>query len=148
MSSFGSPAFQRIGNQFDGTSSGYGSAYGSDYGGLSYHPYKLPDLEVPSDDLRVRRRVRKHEIVHRREGAIIGARKFAETAAWDVAFHAIDEEDVDELAVFFGDREFWLLPYGDTTAPKIRVRWSGDEFPAKALRGGYFDLKFTIEEVL
>lgn len=121
----------------------------SPYGGSGYPVLVLPDLEAPSDDLQASRRPVAAEIVHRRNGMIIGARKFAVWRKWKLNFHAFPTDVIDPFLPYFEDRFFWLLPFGADGATRIYVHWIGDEFNAKLITGsgGLYDLDFEIEEV-
>ena len=145
------PAFQRTDDRFT-DEGGYGSApFGtSAFGGPAWEPLVLPTLEAPSDDIQASRRRFAAEIVHRRNGLIIGARKLAVARKWKLKFHALTTDVLDPFIPYFEDRFFWLLPYGADGATRIFVHWVEDEFGAKLVTGsgGLYDLEFEIEEAL
>jgi hypothetical protein len=129
-------------------SGAYGvSPYGQEaYGGSESVPYTVPVLQVPSDDLSSSHKRRLGRVVHRRYGIPVSSRVAYRQRRWQVRFDAVTEDVINELAVFFEADSFWLLPDGSTTS-RIQVMWSEADFEPKRLRGPFWNIEFTIEEV-
>ncbi len=141
-----SPSFQLIDPTFSGGE--YGTSYGdSPYGGPYGEPFVLPALQYPSDDLQGNGQRITGEIEHKRHGFIVGRRKWASTRRWHLYFRAQEQDIIDSFEVFYLIRKFWMQPWGGDTGGVV-VHWMQKKFDPDPLRGGYYDLKFDIEEAV
>lgn len=125
------------------------SPYGTEqYGGTDTGTkYVLPPNEIPGDDPTRADHWRVGEVEHRREGILLGARKFDEKRVWVFRFGDLESEDVDSLLLYFLARRFKFMPDEWNEDTYHTVHWIEPEFQAVPFRGGLYQLEFTIEEV-
>lgn len=140
------PALQFYDNRFtDGVfgTSEFGTAA---FGGPAWAPVPI-ELHVPSDDVSDDGAEDPAEIVHRRYGVIVGARKYATIRRWRVSMRAVQRDTVESMRQFFRARRFWLLQDDDEAGRRVEVYWVGS-FEPQNMRGGFFNLDFELEEIL
>ena len=141
------PAFQL--HDGEAVTGEYGtSPYGQEpYGGSASTPYVLPTLQVPSDDLSDTSRRHLGRVVHRRYGVPVGSRVAYVQRRWFVVLEAVTEDVISELALYFEANNFRLLPDADGDA-YIPVVWVEGDFEPQRLRGPFWNISFTIEEII
>lgn len=141
------PAFQLI-ELRTSVSGAFGTApFGtSPFGGNQWPPFELPRVQLGSDNLKRTIRHGVGDIVHRKHGQVVSARKAADWGVWSVNYKVILEPALDELWVFCQARVFKLLPSGDTGS-FVKVYWTDTKFDPQLLGNGKYTLSFTIEEV-
>ena len=118
------------------------------FGGTSGQIYTLPALEVPSTDPVEEDWIVRDEVVHRRRGAVVGARRYTTRRKYRMNWAALPIEDIQALRTWYETGQFYVV--GDEVyAPesKVKVLWVG-EFNPERLRGPYWRLELVLEEVL
>ena len=132
-----------------GEYAGFGiAAFGTAaFGGLG-NAWTLPPLNVPSNEPSDEDWLAREEIVQRRRGAVVGARKYATQRKYRMAFSAADYDTIQSLKTYYNEGVFYLVP-DEVNTPEVRVKvyWGGD-FKPERLRGPYWRMEFTLEEVL
>ena len=140
------PAFQFLCDAYTGDD--YGLGWGTEpYGAEAQDPYFIPNLVIPSADLQDYRFYRVAEIRQVRHGLIIANRKFAMKKRWPLFWDPIAESELDDMVAYFQARMFRMLPYGDPEGAVVVVRWLEQDFKPVSLRGGWWKLKCTLEEI-
>lgn len=118
----------------------------SHFGGTDWPVVTLPTLHLDSDDLTKQHRWKVGEVQHRRDGILLGSRKWNEKRVWRVEWIAKDEAFVLSMLTFFQQRVFRMLPDSADPITYFLVQWSESEFHPTPRRARRYDLKFTIEE--
>lgn len=144
---------QRSGFQLDdqtGTSGAFGQApFGTcPFGGQDSQVYTLPILHVGSDYPQQEDHRRVGEVVHRRHGLLIGARKWGEARLWRFVWEIIAQADITELKTFWQARRFRFIPDIDLSQVYHIVYWVERDFAPKTLKAGWYSFSLTIEEIV
>ena len=128
-----------------GTPGDYGTdPYGGTQQGLKY---VLPPNEIPGDDPTRDDHWLLGESQLRRQGRLLGARKWDEWRVWDFRFTLLETGDLDSLWQFFSARRFKFLKDALEEETFIESHWIGTAFNPRSRRGGYYELTFSIEEM-
>ena len=109
--------------------------------------YELPANEVGGDDPEKSYRWAVGESELRRQGKLVGARKWGEWRVWGFVFGELYQPDLEALVQFFRARRFKFLPDTLEEESYIESHWLGDEFWPQSHRGAYYSLAFEIEEM-
>jgi len=141
-------AYQLIGSRFSADSKFGMSPFGTcPFGGDEYVPDPVPALAPGSDDLTESNNWVAAEVVHERDGVIVGSRLHSLRRRWHVVHRALSRAEANTLLKYFKVRRFNLLPTGDGDDESIIVKWVQREFGSKTLRGGYLDIEYDLEEL-
>lgn len=129
----------------------YGSDTGDGYAEEGYGGYLgayfiLPQYHVGSDDLTRTDHIRVGEVAHRRDGILLGTRKYATRYVWKVVYTALATSYLISFKYFFDVRIFRLLPDHLDESTYYVVHWVEPEFHPISLRGNWWKFEFTIEQ--
>lgn len=144
----GSPAFMPLGTSMAGTGRlGVDSLGEAPLGGTDWEAYVLPIPQPGSDRFDAAEHKVYGDIVHERDGLIVGVLNRGSRRKWKQVWQAIDRDDALQLIAYADRRRFYLLPTGDPAGGKIVVYWLASEVAAQTLRAGYRSLEAEFIEL-
>lgn len=142
------PAFMSLTPTGAGTGPlGLGPLGEAPLGGTDAAPYVLPVAQPGSDRMDVSERNVYADIIHERDGLVIGVLSRGSRRKWRQVWQAISREDAQALLAFAAQRRFWLLPTGDPAASRIVIYWLNADVAAQTLRAGYRSLEAEFIEL-
>lgn len=116
-------------------------------GGTDWPAYTIPMAQPGSDRLDQNQHRVFAEIVHERDGLVVGVQRRGSRRKWKQVWKAISNEDAEQLLAYAEARRFYMLPTGDPIGGKIVVYWEGAEVATETLRAGYRSLEATLIEL-
>lgn len=142
-------AFKLFPEDETATGGEYGtSPYGtSPYGGTQQgFKYVLPVNEVGGDDPEASDHWMSAVSQHRRNGKLLGERKYADWRIWDFVFTQLARIDLDALVQFYRARRFKFIQDATNEGTYVESNWVGGEWHPISRRGSLWELSFSIEE--